>query len=52
MKERLLITIVFMAILYPYSYYKPTVKEEVNDYTTNHSDWVGWKNSHDYKLWK
>lgn len=51
MKERLLITIVFMAILFPYSYYKPTVKEEVNDYITI-SDWKGWKNSHDYKLWK
>ena len=32
MKERLLITIVFMAILYPYSYYKPTVKDNVGLY--------------------
>ena len=43
MKQLALILMVFILGVMTGAYYKPTVKEEVNDYNTNYSDWVDYK---------
>ena len=53
MKQRLLITISFIVLLFVYSYYKPEVKEEVNEYPNEgNRDLNTWKNNNEGKLWE
>lgn len=52
MKQLILISIAFVLGVMTGLYFKPNIEEEVNEYMTNHSDWVEYKNKHDEKPWE